>query len=572
MENTPLFNSKIKEILSQLRPGERTCQETGERYLIREEDIAFYKRMLVPAPVVAPWVRQRNLLAHGSPPDELFKIKSALSGKEIITNIGPSPDVPVYAEDEWFSDVWDAADYGVDYKPGESFFKQFHALKLKVPRPCKLPDEGSINSPWAIGGVHMKDCYMVSAGYECENILYSASAIKSRDCMEIFFSDYCELGYQLFQCKHCYKSSFLDDCESCISCTFGFDLKNCENCFGCINLRHKKYNFFNQQLTKEEYENKMNGLNLGSRKELNEWQKKFNEFYKNNAIRENLHLKNTQNVVGDNLTQCNACYNCFDSYNIQDSANVFRGMNVRDSHDIMGGLNMEKSIGLCAVDSYNVKYCTEAIYNSTNLEYCELCYNLENCFGCVGLRNKKFHILNKPYSADEYWQLVNKIKYEMLASGEYGQILPLKYLIYGYNLTWANIIFPINEARAMAMKLPWHVHEKNSANNGLTAESLPDNIKEADSKIIGSLLVCSETGRLFKIVEQEFDFYKKMNLPLPVAHPLVRRQKLYKKLRTPILSESVCGNCNKKIMIRGSIESQVAKNVCGDCYLKIISS
>jgi hypothetical protein len=572
MENTPLFNLKIKGALSQIHPGIKICQETGEQFLIREEDIAFYKKMLVPAPIVAPWVRFRNLLAHGSPPDELFKIKSTLSDKEIITNIDPKPNMPVYSEEEWFSDVWDAADYGITYNFAQGFFEQFHALRLQVPRACKLPDAGSVNSPWAIGGVHLKNCYMVSAGLESENILYSASVIKSRDSMEIFFSDNCELGYQLFQCKYCYKSSFLDSCENCINCTFGFDLKNCENCFGCVNLRHKKYNFFNKQLTKDEYEKRLKDIDLGSRKESNQWQKEFAKFYKNNAVRENLQLKNTQNVIGDNSVECNSCYDCYDSYNIQDSAYVFRGMNVRDSYDIMGGYNVEKCIGLCAADAYNGKYCTEAIYNSSNLEYCELCYNSENCFGCVGLRNKKFHILNKQYSEQEYWQLVDKIKCDMLKRGEYGQILPLKYLIYGYNLTWANIIFPIAEDKAMTMKLPWHTQEINPINQGTEALSLPDNIKDAKADIIGKILICSETKRLFKIVEQEFDFYKKMNLPLPISHFLVRRKKLYKKLRIPKLINSNCTRCNKQILIRGPIEAQTAKNVCSDCYLKIITS
>lgn len=572
MKNTPLFNLQIKETLNNLRPGNRICQETGERFTVREQDIAFYKKMLIPEPIVAPWVRLRSLLAHGSPPDELFKIKSALSGKDIITNIGVSPSMPVYSEEEWFSDAWDASDYGASYNFNKGFFDQFHALRLLVPRPCKLPDAGSVNSPWAIGGVHLKNCYMVSAGLESENILYSASVIKSRDSMEIFFSDYCELGYQLFQCKYCYRSSFLDSCENCIDCSFGFDLKNCENCFGCVNLRHKKYNFFNQQLTKEEYENKMRTMDTGSREELNKWQKKFAEFYKNNGVREHLQLKNTRDVIGDNLVECKSCYDCFDSYNIQDSAYVFRGMNIRDSYDIMGGYNMEKSISLCAVDTYNGKYCTEAIYNSSNVEYCELCYNLENCFGCVGLRNKKFHILNKPYSEAEYWELVDRIKCAMLKQGEYGQILPLKYLIYGYNLTWANVIFPIAEDEAGTMKLPWHTQEINSDDQGIEAQSLPDNIKDASSDFIGKVLICSETKRLFKIVEQEFDFYKKMNFPLPVEHPLVRRKKLYKKLRMPKLITSNCTRCNKQIMLRGSIESQTAKNVCSDCYLEIIES
>lgn len=53
-----------------------------------------------------------------------------------------------------------------------------------------------------------------------------------------------------------------------------------------------------------------------------------------------------------------------------------------------------------------------------------LCIECEYCFGCVGLKKKKYCILNKQYSKEEYEELKGKIISDMKRSGEYGKFLP----------------------------------------------------------------------------------------------------------------------------------------------------
>lgn len=68
----------------------------------------------------------------------------------------------------------------------------------------------------------------------------------------------------------------------------------------------------------------------------------------------------------------------------------------------------------------NIKF-SYFIRDGMDLEYCLECHNCQNCFGCIGLRNKKYHIFNKPYSEEDYWQKLDKIKTKMLKDGEYGE-------------------------------------------------------------------------------------------------------------------------------------------------------
>ncbi len=565
---TQKFNAKMSEILARAKSGARICRETGEKFLIRQEDLDFYKKMLVPLPILAPWARSRQRYGY-SFSSELTKTKSALSGKEILANTDPECPMKIYANDEWWSDAWDPTNYGIDYDSSKSFFEQLYNLKLQVPRPAKVQSGTGENSEWGIGGVNLKNCYMYYGGVDNENILYSVGSIKTRDSMEVFTVEECELCYEIFGSKRCYQCRYLENSEDCIDCSFGFGLNNCERCFGCVNLRYKKYYFFNEQLTKEEYVEKLKNINLGSRKEVDEWTKKFETFREQRAIQPNVRLKNMENSMGDDLVNCKNCYMCFNLFNAQDCAYCFFCADIRDVYDADGSLNAEYSISVVGKNLYNVKYCGDLVLNGRNAEYCELCYNIENCFGCVGLRNKKFHILNKEYNEKEYWQLIDKIKCDMLDRGEYGECMPMKYAFCPYNDTLANYFYPLTDEEAQ--KLGVRISKKNTfeLTQGMNAETLPDDIAAANSDIIGKILICAKTKQPFKIVKEEFEFYKKMNIPLPTISYKVRRARQYRKWQAPKFIKGACAYCGKEIDIRGeSLEKQRVKIVCNECYLK----
>lgn len=78
--------------------------------------------------------------------------------------------------------------------------------------------------------------------------------------------------------------------------------------------------------------------------------------------------------------------------------------------------------------------CTDCrkCYNSNFLQQCENCsdceysYDLKGCtfcFGCAGLRQKSYHIFNKPFSKEEYFERIAQLKQEpLLAQEEFKQL------------------------------------------------------------------------------------------------------------------------------------------------------
>lgn len=79
----------------------------------------------------------------------------------------------------------------------------------------------------------------------------------------------------------------------------------------------------------------------------------------------------------------------------------------------------------------------------------ELFDYIENCFGCVGLKDKKeYCILNKQYSKQEYEELFPKIIKHMQSTGEWGEFLDPTLSLHGYNETLAQEYFPLSEQEA----------------------------------------------------------------------------------------------------------------------------
>jgi hypothetical protein len=74
-----------------------------------------------------------------------------------------------------------------------------------------------------------------------------------------------------------------------------------------------------------------------------------------------------------------------------------------------------------------------------------MCHSCKNCFGCVGLRNKEYCILNKQYTKEEYERLISNIIEHMQSIGERGNFMPIEYSSFAYNESVAQDFLPITK-------------------------------------------------------------------------------------------------------------------------------
>lgn len=103
----------------------------------------------------------------------------------------------------------------------------------------------------------------------------------------------------------------------------------------------------------------------------------------------------------------------------------------------------------------------------------------------------------------------------------------------------------------------------------LKAKDLPENIQDVADDMLNKVILCECSGKPFRIIKAELEFYRKHNLPIPHKHPDVRHlERIY--LRTPRkLRDRTCMKCGTKIQTTYSPERPEIV-YCGQCYNKEI--
>jgi hypothetical protein len=583
---TPNFDENLNEILDNLKPHQRTCQQCGEVFNIFQEDIEFYKKLRVPPPTLCLDCRMQRRLGWRINFLPIFYKKTCSAPghqEKIISFYSEENPVKVYDDEYYLSDNWDALEFGKDYDFNKPFFEQFNQLALEVPHESLQKDPKGINCDYVVAGVSSKNCYYVAVPYYSENIYYASLPSHSKDCLDVNQADFSEQCYESVYIDRCYNCNFCYECSNCLDSYFLYDCRNCQNCFGGTNLRNKKYYFFNQPLTKEEYQKKIkeinpvrknglsNGVNLGKRSVLREYQTKFEKLL-SQAIRKNLNNIKTVNSLGNDLK---GCRNCFYAFRVlSESENLRYGAYVDHSNDLMDffGHTQASLIYESTAASFgnNIKFSFRS-RNSLELEYCIECDNCQYCFGCFGLRSKKFCIFNKQYNEDEYWQKVDKIKTEMLKRGEYGEFFPLKYSPFPYQDSNASIEFPLTKEEII--KNGWHWQDEIKSEIDLSklkvlkTDEVPDDIKDVSDDILDAAIICEQTQKPFRITKFELDFYRKKNLPIPAIHPFQRVKNRFAFHHPFKLWQYPCSKCGQ-VMYSGWDPEKKFKVYCEKCYLR----
>jgi hypothetical protein len=574
---TPQFDKSLEEILANLKPHQRICQQCGRVFDISQEDIEFYKKLQVPPPKLCPDCRKQRRFGFYNNILKFYKKEDARTGEKIISTFPPESLYKIYDLKYWWSDNWGGEDYYRDYDSSKPFFEQFQELNLTIPHQALLCyQKGLVESPYTIDVVYAKNCYLSALSLELENVHYSYWTVGCKDSMDLLHVSYSENCYECITAEKCYKCFFCQNCCQCIDSYFLYDCRDCSNCFGCFNLRHKSYCFFNEQLTKEEYQEKMRQINLGDRNVLLEQKEKFEKFLVN-AIRKSVTVdRKNINCLGDYLYMAKNCYQVFRSgggvEDIRYSTDCIN--NVKDCMDawIVGPDVFFSYEVVSVLNSNNIKF-SYAIRDSLDLEYCLECFDCQHCFGCIGLRKKNYHIFNKPYSEEDYWQKLDEIKTKMLKDGEYGEFFPLSMSLHPYNDTYAMVEFPLPKEEVLKRGWKWYDEPKMPPDlkglEPLEAKDIPKDIKDVKDDILDKAIFCEITGRPFRIIKSELDFYRKHNLPIPTKHPYQRMLERFQKRNPSKLWKTTCAKCKNQIFTSYPPEKQrELKIYCQECYLK----
>jgi hypothetical protein len=527
------------------------------------KDIDFYNKIGVSAPKLPYVERVRRRLAFRNDKN-LYHRLCDVSKKQLISMYSNDSPQKIVEKDIWWSDSFEALDYGQDFDFSRPFFEQFYELMISVPHP-NLITLNSENCEYTNYNGWNKNCYLCFAGNSLKDSAYCYNVENSMDCYDCMNLFQSELCYECVQsenlygcvgclhCKNCKNSYFLEDCIGCTNCVF------------CFNLVNKEYCILNKQYTKEEYEEYVKNLKLGSRENF----KKAYDFWRAESLKypkRALRNSNIENCTGEYISNSK---NCFDSYHVhsdnQDCRYTFVGFpKLKDSYDCtFAGEDAElmyEVLGTGA-NSYNVQFAI-IVLGSSNIFYSDYLINCKDCFGCSGLRNKQYCIFNKQYTKEQYFELKDKIVEHMKQIGEWGEFFPIQYSPFAYNETVAMEFFPLNKDQIFR----W-TDEMDSEGQYLGAEfEIPDNIIEVEDSITKQILKCKVSGKLYKVNQKEVEFYRNFSLPVPEICPNERHKRRFILKNMPWMYERKCDKC-ENMMVTTYAPERVEKVYCEKCYL-----
>lgn len=122
----------------------------------------------------------------------------------------------------------------------------------------------------------------------------------------------------------------------------------------------------------------------------------------------------------------------------------------------------------------------------------------------------------------------------------YGEFFPPELSPFSYNETIAQEYFPLTKEQAINQGYSWKDPEPRNYQIQIKNHEIPDHIKDVGDDIINKVIECGHKGtcneqctEAFKIIPQELEFYRKMNLPLPRLCPNCRHYQRIKQ-RNPL--------------------------------------
>ena len=546
---------------------ESTCSITGQRFSVSPSELEFCRSNSLPLPSQHPVERLRQMLVFRNR-SNLYQASCAFTGERMLSCIPPETGLVVYDVEVWESDRWDGTSYGRAYDFSRPFFQQFHELMRAVPLPNLAVLKSTCeNSEYTNGITSAKNCYLVFAASFIEDCMFSKFINRCRSLFDCVLAFDCELCYGCQNISNCYNLRYSENCFTCSDSAFLKDCRSCSHCFQCVNLANKRYCYQNRQLTQIEYERLMAEHDLGSATIVQRSALQFEDHKKNFPVR---YLVGRQHELstGNYLTNTKNCQNSFFINNGEDlewsvwvdgaKSSFFFSMYGNGSELIYNSQS-------CGDRAYNLKFCLDCWPGPQDLEYCMFTgYGATHCFGCVGIKKKSYCILNKQYSREEYLALLPRIKEHLRSTGEYGLFFPQSFSPFSYNRSEVTEFFPLPRHQALQLGYAWNDEP------ALPLESsfqLPEHILEITEEVLTQTLRCEATGKAYRIIPQELEFYRKQRIPLPRVSPFerLRTDALFMEIALPNLAR--CSECSSELTSSYSSAAHPQPGIlCEHCF------
>lgn len=427
----------------------------------------------------------------------------------------------------------------------------FFELLWDLFRRCPIAHNighGNENCAYADDWWYSRNCYMCHSGVKCEDCHYCFRVVEHLRCQFSAYSFRCELSSDLVNCRNCYNVHYALHSRNCRDSRFLFDCRGCSNCMFCWNLRDQEYCLFNEKLSKQEFERRTCEIDTASVRGYLSAVQQFNELISKNAFYRGLDLEQCESCTGCYLLQSNNCEDCAFASESEDCVRVLRCHKAKDCVDCVSVLTSELcNRSVTTQDTcFQISYCINVIKCSF-MQYCSHCYDCENCFACCGLVGKKYHVLNREYSPDDYQRLVKLLMGKVESEGVADQFFPPHFAANLYDESLAAVHFPLpqEEQIRLGFRVANDVRDRPA---GVLSPLELGPAREYDAALLKNVYWDDQVGRPFKIDAFDLKFAQDCGSVLPHTYYARRLKQLYRSMPFDgTLRQVVCPDTNQTI-------------------------
>jgi len=557
---------------------QRICTQCSAGFTITDEDLAFYdkvspvfngKKEQIPPPTLCPDCRsQRRMMWRNE--RTLYNRTCELCKRMRVSAFAQELPFHTFCKECLYGDGWDPLSCGRPYDFSKDFRTNFCELMHDVPMMMLHQSGVNENCEYInFAGTGSKNCYLIFNSGRSEDCYYARGILESKDCMDILIGSENQLCYELINCHRCYTLFFSQNCSQCTDSAFLFNCQSCSHCFGCTNLVQKEYYLFNKPCTPEEYQSHMSRLSFAS---FIQEQRDVSATMRRSCVHRATNNINAEDCTGDYITASKNCLDCFEVKGAEDCKWLTCSRLCKDSYDLFG-YGYDSSL---LYENTAVGLATSTAFSFTS-DSCNDCYcclysqNIKNCFGCISIRHKQYCIFNTQYTKEEYEVLVPKIIAHMRESGDWGEYLHAELSPFAYNETIAQEYFPLTQEEVVQRTFRWREMKEESleVQKLISADQLPDSIEEIPDDMLQWAITCEATGKPFRIIKQELDFYRRMHLALPRRHPDARHYDRLAQCNPHVVWSRPCDHC-KKPMQTTYAPDRLEIVYCESCYLESV--
>lgn len=500
---------------------QRTCQHCQKVFTVRAADQAYYQRLQVPTPIKCPQCRFQLRMSFRNE-HFLYPRQCVVCQRSTLSSYSEDKPYTIYCRACWWKDNWSPLQYGRDIDWSKPFFEQFAELRRVVPRAALLNDASSLNSEYCNRVSRLKNCYMVFDAVDDEDSLYCTGVYGVKDNVDCSYTDATELCYETIYSAQCYQLKNSRDCLNCHHSDFLADCVGVANSFMCVGLRNVSYCYKNKQLTQVEFERVLASYALDTTAGVERAAQEFSEFA---AVipRRYYHGVQNEDCAGNYLLHNKNVYYSFQTRSSENCAYSYGVHHAKDSYDYtIWGEDAELIYEGHAVGGQcsRLWFCNVVWYGQENY-YCDHCLNGQSYnFGCVGLKNERYCILNKQCTEADFFTIRDRLIEHMRTTGEWGQFFPPPLSDFAYNETLAQEFFPLTKTQAQAAGWQWQDHLPGTyGKETISTAAMPARISEVPDSITQAILACRSCQKNYRIVQAELNFYRRLQIPLPRLCP-----------------------------------------------------